>query len=95
MLFPNLQSAHMAVTEGLMSLFIKEMVTADRVVSTIKRFGHLKLTSDSAKDDALDNDTQKPSDQEEALLLWITRSGDALKPRIIDELVGSGDADQV
>ena len=85
----------MAVTEALMSLFIKEMVTADRVVSTIKRFGQLNLTSDSAKDHALDNDCQKPTDQGEALLLWVTRSGDALKQRIIDELVISGDVDQV
>ena len=28
----------MAVIEALMSLFIKELVTADRVVTTIKRF---------------------------------------------------------
>ena len=85
----------MAVTEALMSLFIKEMVTADRVVSTIKRFGQMNLTSDSAKDRALDNDSQKPSDQGEALLLWVTRSGDALKQKIIGELVVSGNADQV
>ena len=85
----------MAVTEALMSLFIKEMVPADRVVSTIQRFAQLNLTSDSAKDNALYNDSQKPAGQGEALLLWVTRSGDALKQRIIDELVISGDADQV
>ena len=89
------QSAHMAVIEALMTLFIKELVTADRVVATIKRFETMKLTSDSAKDDGLDNDIPKPSDQAEALLLWVTRSGDALKQRIIDELADSGEAAQV
>ena len=85
----------MAVIEALMTLFIKELVTADRVVATIKRFETMKLTSDSAKDDGLDNDIPKPSDQGEALLLWVTRSGDALKQRIIDELADSGEAAQV
>ena len=86
-----IQSAHMAVIEALMALFIKEQVTADRVVTTIKRFENLKSNSDSTKD----NDIPKPSDQGEALLLWVTRSGDLLKQRIIEELGESGDAAQV
>ena len=85
----------MAVIEALMSLFIKELVTADRVVSTIKRFESMKSASDSTKDNGLDNDSLKPSDQAEALLLWVERSGDALKQRIIEELADSGDAVQV
>lgn len=85
------QSAHMAVIEALMTLFIKELVTADRVVTTIKRFENLK--SDSTKD--IDNDIPKPSDQGEALLFWITRSGDLLKERIIEELGESGEVAQV
>ena len=83
----------MAVIEALMSLFIKELVTADRVVSTIKRFENLKSLSDSTKD--IDNDIPKPSDQGEALLLWVTRSGDVLKQRIISELGESGEIAQV
>lgn len=83
----------MAVIEALMSLFIKELVTADRVVSTIKRFESLKSNSDSTKD--IDNDIPKPSDQGEALLLWVTRSGDVLKQRIINELGDSGEIAQV
>ena len=83
----------MAVIEALMSLFIKELVTADRVVSTIKRFENLKSISDSTKD--IDNDIPKPSDQGEALLLWVTRSGDVLKQRIISELGESGEIAQV
>ena len=83
----------MAVIEALMSLFIKELVTADRVVTTIKRFEHLKSTSDSTKD--VDNDILNPSDQGEALLLWVTRSGDLLKDRILEELGDSGEAAQV
>jgi hypothetical protein len=81
----------MAVIEALMTLFIKELVTADRVVTTIKRFENLK--SDSTKD--IDNDIPKPSDQGEALLFWITRSGDLLKERIIEELGESGEVAQV
>ena len=83
----------MAVIEALMSLFIKELVTADRVVSTIKRFENLKSISDSTKD--IDNDIPKPSDQGEALLLWVTRSGNVLKQRIISELGESGEIAQV
>ena len=81
----------MAVIEALMALFIKEQVTADRVVTTIKRFENLKSNSDSAKD----NDIPKPSDQGEALLLWVTRSGELLRQRIIEELGDSGEAAQV
>ena len=81
----------MAVIEALMALFIKEQVTADRVVTTIKRFENLKSNSDSTKD----NDISKPSDQGEALLIWVTRSGDLLKQRIIEELGDSGEAAQV
>ena len=81
----------MAVIEALMSLFIKELVTADRVVSTIKRFESMKSASDSTKD----NDIPKPSDQSEALLFWVTRSGDLLKERIIEELGDSGEVAQV
>ena len=83
----------MAVIEALMALFVKEQVTADRVVTTIKRFETLISNSDSTKD--RDNDIPKPSDQGEALLLWVTRSGALLKQRIIEELGESGDAAQV
>ena len=83
----------MAVTEALMTLFIKELVTADRVVTTIKRFENLKSASDSTKD--IENDIPKPSDQGEALLFWVTRSGDLLKERIIEELGDSGEVAQV
>ena len=78
----------MAVIEALMALFVKELVTADRVVTTIKRFENLKSASDSTKD--IDNGIQKPSDQGEALLLWVNRSGDVLKQRIVEELGDSG-----
>ena len=83
----------MAVIEALMTLFIKELVTADRVVTTIKRFENLKSASDSTKD--INNDIPKPSDQGEALLFWVTRSGDLLKERIIEELGDSGEVAQV
>ena len=83
----------MAVIEALMALFVKEQVTADRVVTTIKRFETLISNSDSTKD--RDNDIPKPSDQGEALLLWVTRSGALLKQRIIEELGESSDAAQV
>ena len=89
----------MAVTEALMQLFIKEQVTADRVVSTIKRFSsNINLTSESTDrggGENIDNEIPKPSNQEEALLLWVTRCGDALKQKIMDDMVASGDIDQV
>ena len=60
----------MAVTEALMQLFVKEMVSLERVTSTVKRFSSL---DESGKED--------PADQEEALLLWINKCGEALQKK--------------
>ena len=62
----------MAVIEAIMSLFLKETVTTERIVSTIKRF--------NLKD--VDETSLGGADQEEALLQWVTYSGEALKQKI-------------
>ena len=54
-----------------MALFIKETVTSDRIVSSVKRFSLV----DSV-----------PQSQEEVLLLWINKSCEELKKRIETEL---------
>ncbi|XP_076178099.1 calmodulin-regulated spectrin-associated protein patronin isoform X5 [Ptiloglossa arizonensis] len=74
---PLKMSAHMAVIEGLMVLYAKEVVTGDRVVSAIRRF-----------DPQADVDV--PTDHEKGLLLWISHASHALIGKIQTE-DGAGD----
>ncbi|XP_070152384.1 patronin isoform X3 [Polyergus mexicanus] len=74
---PLKMSAHMAVIEGLMVLYAKEVVTGDRVVSAIQRF-----------DPQAEVDV--PSDHEKGLLLWINHASHALIAKIQSE-DGAGD----
>lgn len=67
----------MAVIEGLMVLYAKEVVTGDRVVSAIRRF-----------DPQAEVDV--PSDHEKGLLLWINHASHALIAKIQGE-EGAGD----
>ena len=73
----------MAVTEALMSLFIKELVNLDRVMSVVKRLDNIKTSSTSSASPA---SPASPTDQEEALLLWVNRSCQALKKKAEAEL---------
>ena len=68
-----LQSAHMAVIEALMQLFIKEQVAVDRVLNTVKRFSAPVSTSEA------------PTDPDSALMLWSKRCCEALKLKIENE----------
>ena len=68
-----LQSAHMAVIEALMQLFIKEQVAVDRVLNTVKRFSAPVSTSEA------------PTDPDSALLLWSKRCCESLKLKIENE----------
>ena len=69
----------MAVIEALMQLFIKEQVSVDRVLSTVKRFSAPVSTSEA------------PTDPDSALLLWTKRCCEALKGSIENELQANGD----
>lgn len=60
----------MAVIEGLMVLYAKEVVTAERVVAAIQRF------------DPGASDVPAPQDTEKGLLLWISHSSSALIAKI-------------
>ncbi|XP_043681951.1 patronin isoform X3 [Vespula pensylvanica] len=74
---PIKMSAHMAVIEGLMALYAKEVVTGDRVVSAIRRFDPQA-------------DVEVPNDHEKGLLLWISHASHALIAKIQTE-EGAGD----
>lgn len=74
---PFFQSAHMAVIEGLMVLYAKEVVTGDRVVSAIRRFDPQA-------------EVEVPGDHEKGLLLWISHASHALIAKIQAE-EGGGD----
>ncbi|XP_051154754.1 patronin isoform X4 [Leptopilina boulardi] len=74
---PLKMSAHMAVIEGLMILYAKEVVMADQVVSAIRRF------------DPMAN-VDLPIDHEKGLLLWISHASQALISKIQFEDGGSG-----
>lgn len=63
------QSAHMAVIEGLMVLYAKEVVTGDRVVAAIQRFEPQAQV-------------EVPADHERGLLLWIGHASQALISKI-------------
>ena len=67
----------MAVTEALMSLFLKEMFTLDKVMGVCKRFKNMAALTD------VDN---LPTDQEEALLYWLSKSSEVLKSRTQEEV---------
>ena len=73
LLFVLLQSAHMAVIEAMMQLFIKEQVAVDRVLNTVKRFSAPVSTSEA------------PTDPDSALLLWTKRCCESLKLKIESE----------
>ena len=75
----------MAVIEAIMSLFLKETVTTERILSTIKRFGLRNL----------DEDAINTSDHEEALLHWVTHCGEALKEKVVADAVKPDDSHKV
>ena len=77
----------MAVTEALMSLFLKESVSTSRVLSTVRRMDKNKSFDDRGDLDNLDN-----ADPEEALMLWVSESCRAVKKKAMDE-VGKADKD--
>jgi hypothetical protein len=68
----------MAVMEGIMGLFVKEIVSAERVVAAVRKFA--EVTGGSGA-----NDPATPKDAEQAMLLWINKSCAALKKRLEDE----------
>lgn len=71
----------MAVIEGLMVLYAKEVVTGDCVLAAIRRFN--PQTS-----------LEVPSDHEQGLLLWIRQASRALVAKIqLEE--GSGDKSRI
>lgn len=65
----------MAVIESIMLLYSREVITSDRVVAAVQRFGHSRAT-------------QIPSTHEQGALLWIQHACDALKGRIEQESGG-------
>lgn len=64
-----LQSAHMSVIEGLMVLYAKEVVTADRVLAAVQRF------DPKCK-------VETPQDHELGILTWIGHASRALIGKI-------------
>jgi len=79
---PLKMSAHMAVIEALMQLFIKEQVSVERVLNTVNRFSAPVSTSEA------------PTDPDSALLLWTKRCCESLKLRIEEEHINNGDESQ-
>ena len=94
-----LQSAHMAVTEALMSLFLKESVSTSRVLRTVRRMDKNSKALDNGDLESSGGLDPDSADPEEALLLWVSESCRAVKKKAMDEVVGGGredkDSDQV
>ncbi|CAL4102155.1 unnamed protein product [Meganyctiphanes norvegica] len=66
---PIKMSAHLAVIEAMMALYIREVVVAERVAQVL----HRVATGDKEP---------SPQDQEEALVLWISHITQALQQRV-------------
>lgn len=62
----------MAVMEAIMSLFVKEAVSPEKVVAAIRQFA------------VLDASQPPPKDAEQALLSWISKSCQAFKKQLTD-----------
>ena len=75
---PLKMSAHMAVIEALMLLYIRELVEPARVSQAVKRF-----TKNTAGDDV-------PQETEEALIYWVNESCQSLRKKL-DESKKSSD----
>lgn len=71
---PIKMSAHMAVIESIMALYIKEVLIPEKVMQVISRFSILRLPAD------------KPVDAKHAALLWINKSCVKMRHRIEEEL---------
>ncbi|KAK8726894.1 hypothetical protein OTU49_010116 [Cherax quadricarinatus] len=67
---PIKMSAHLAVIEAMMALYIREVVVADRAVAVLQRVGGGMMPE------------RIPQDQEEALVVWISHVTQALQERI-------------
>ena len=82
----------MAVTEALMSLFLKESVSTSRVLNTVRRMDKNKtFDSNGSGGGDLGGDLDN-ADPEEALMLWVSESCRAVKKKAMDE-VGKADKD--
>ncbi|XP_065567629.1 uncharacterized protein LOC136031781 isoform X4 [Artemia franciscana] len=75
---PLRMSAHMAVTEAIMTLYIKEVVTGDRIANAVRRLRDVSKSSIGG---------QSAHDVEEALVIWINQSCSALTQMIADTKV--------
>lgn len=71
----QLQSAHLAMTEAMMSLFAKEQVNPDRALSAIERMDSAGLIAD---EDKIKCEAKEP---EQALLAWADACCKVLKAK--------------
>ena len=68
----------MAVTEALMSLFLKELVATEKVLEVVRRLEKsFNLT---------ETNSASPTDQEEALLIWVNKCCQVVKKKAEGEL---------
>lgn len=54
-------NAHMAVIDGIMSLYIKEVLIPEKIIEVVRSFSYVNLSSET------------PSNAEEAAVLWINK----------------------
>lgn len=71
---PIRMSSHLAVIEGIMALFIKEVLIPEKVMEVVSRFS------------VVDTENEMPYDCEEAALLWINKCCIKMRHKIEDEL---------
>ncbi|GFY42701.1 hypothetical protein TNIN_143631 [Trichonephila inaurata madagascariensis] len=67
---PIRMGAHMAVIDGIMSLYIKEVLIPEKIVEVVKKFSYVDINS------------EMPLNAEEAAVLWINKCCKALEQEI-------------
>ncbi|XP_030749576.1 patronin isoform X3 [Sitophilus oryzae] len=89
---PLRMGAHMTVIESIMLLYAREVVTGDRVLAAVQRFGHGRPSTPASA---------APATHEQGVLLWAQHACDALRERVVREVAGEspmangGDGDRL
>ncbi|XP_042898617.1 patronin isoform X2 [Parasteatoda tepidariorum] len=78
---PIRMNAHMAVIDGIMALFIKEVLIPEKVMEVVSRFS------------VVNPESELPYDSEEAALLWINKCCLKMRHKIEEDLITSHSPD--
>ncbi|OQR70961.1 hypothetical protein BIW11_11284 [Tropilaelaps mercedesae] len=83
---PLNMSAHLNFSDALMELFIREVLIPSKVFQVVQRFTHSTNNSGTFSASTLSlTEPSPPADAEDAAILWINRSAQALREKVHTE----------